>query len=319
MKKTILTLVIAVLAFSAITADAQLVGNSSVQTNSATNISNYQATLQGNLSIPYYSSSSNYVWFQWGTTNSYGNETNHQLMSSGLFSQNITGLNTNTLYHFRAVAQINNGSIYYGQDMTFYSSSSNYYNNGSFIINKKVVNLSSGNQNWSEFISARPNDVLSFAVIIQTTNNQEIHNVFLHDILPQNLIYKGNLMINSTLSYSGDPTYGVTIGTIPAGQTTIVSYQAQVAGSQNFNYGSTTLTNMVTVTSNETGSQTDSATVFVNNSSTAGATSISTGLTNNFFTDSFFLPLMIILLSAWLYFSGRIYKFSDWLKLKIKK
>lgn len=191
---------------------------------------------------------------------------------------------------------------------------------GTFLsINKKVINLSSDNQNWFESINARPNDILSFAIIIQTTNNQEIHNVFVHDILPQNLIYKGNLMINSNLNYFGDPTYGINVGTVPAGQAIIVSYQAQVAGSQNFNYGNTTLTNTATVTSNETNSQTDSATIFVNNSSIAGATNISTGITNNFFTDSFFLPLMIILLTAWLYFSGRAYKFADWLKIKIRK
>lgn len=50
-----------------------------------------------------------------------------------------------------------------------------------------------------------------------------------------------------------------------------------------------------------------------------GASAISTGLTNNFFTDSFFLPLFLLLLSAWLYFSGKINIFAYKLKAKLEK
>lgn len=321
MKKTIfklgLSLAVTCLALFAITATAEIVGGSSVQTNSAINISNYQATLQGNLVIPYISNT-NYVWFQWGVTNSYSNETTHQSMSSGFFNQNITGLSANTTYHFRAVAQMNSGTLY-GQDMTFYTSGSNYYNTGSLTINKKVINLSSGNLNWSEYVNASPYDTLSFAITLQANGNQDVHNVYIRDILPANLIYKGNLTVNSNLSYAGNPASGINIGTIPAGNIAIVAYQAQVAGSQSFNYGNTTLTNIATITSNETNSQTDSATIFVNRSGIQGATNINTGLTNDLFADSFFLPLMLILLTAWLYFSGRVYKFADWLKVKITK
>jgi hypothetical protein len=52
-------------------------GSNYTQTNSATNISNYQATLNGYL----YTNnlySSNYVYFQWGTTTSYGSQTSQQ-------------------------------------------------------------------------------------------------------------------------------------------------------------------------------------------------------------------------------------------------
>mgnify|MGYP001612112636 CR=1 FL=1 len=93
-----------------------------VQTISATNTYNNQATLNG-----YFSGTNinniNYVWFQWGTTTSYGYngyETNHQTTSyTGPFNQNIAELSPGIVYYFRAVAQNYNGQIVYGQDMTF--------------------------------------------------------------------------------------------------------------------------------------------------------------------------------------------------------
>ena len=42
-----------------------------------------------------------------------------------------------------------------------------------------------------------------------------------------------------------------------------------------------------------------------------GATDVSTGLTNNFLIDSFFLPLIIALLGIWL-FKSKILNFSNW-------
>lgn len=288
-------------------------GGISVQTNSATNISNYQATLQGNLAIPYISNN-NYAWFQWGTSTSYGNETIHQNQNSGAFSQNIANLSSNTTYHFRAVAQ-NNNAIVYGQDMTFYTSSSGS-GNGILLVNKKVVNLTSGNLNWTTSVNANPSDILSFAITLQATGNQDIHNVVVRDILPANLLYKGNITVNANLNYGGNLASGINIGTITAGGIAVVAYQVQVAGYNSLSYGTSVLANSATITSNETGYQAVSSSVFINNSMVYGATAVPTGLSNRFLTDSFFLPMLLIILGLWLYFSGRAYKFVDWLKAK---
>lgn len=116
---------IAVLCLSGATAVfAQQVGGVTVQTSSATNISNYQATLNGYLGMPYLNGS-NYVYFQWGTTTNYGNQTPQLFLNnSGPFGQNITGLANGYTYHYRAVAQGGFG-IVYGQDVTFYAGQSN--------------------------------------------------------------------------------------------------------------------------------------------------------------------------------------------------
>lgn len=296
-------------------------GNYSVQTNYATNISNNSVTLNGTLSS---NNSSNYngttyAWFQWGTDTNYGNTTFQQTLNyGGQFTQALGNLSPNTTYHFRAVAQIN-GSTVYGQDMTFIASGSGY-GNTQLQVTKAVINLSTGNLNWQNSVSANQGDILSFAVTLQASQN--INNVYLRDILPSGLIYKGNVIVNTNTNFGGDITAGINIGTVYANQPVVVSYQAQVVNAGN--YGNSAITDTTTVTSNEAGSQTASATILVNNSAVIGAntynpgpTYISTGMTNNFFTDSFFLPLLMLLLSAYFYFSGKAYKFADWVKSKI--
>jgi hypothetical protein len=288
-----------------------------VQTNYATNMSNGQVTLNGYLSnVGTYGS--NYVYFQWGPTTNYGGQSTQQNISNtGAFSQIIGSLNSNTIYHFRAVAQNTYGTVY-GQDMTFYSSGSGYYGTGTLTVDKQAMNLSSGNLIWQTSANASPSDIVNFVITLKANGN-DVHNVIVHDNFPSNLIYKGKLTVNTSYNYSGDLESGLNIGTIYAGQTITISYQAQVAPAGNFGYGASTLTNIAVITSNESGAQTDSVAVTVNKSQVSGASTVSTGLTNNFFTDSFFLPLFLLLLSAWLYFSGKINIFANKLKTKLKK
>jgi len=294
----------------------QQVGGINAQTNSATNVSNYSATLNGYFGAPYSNAFAN-VWFQWGTTTSYGNNTNQQsLYNSGSFSQNITGLSSNTTYHFRAAAQSNNTTVY-GSDMTFYTGSGS--GAGYLIVGKKVINLTARNLNWQTSVNAKPGDVLSFAITLQARGN-DVHNIFVQDALPANLLYKDNLTINASLNNVGNPASGINVGTLPSGQVEVISYQVQVASSPNFAYGLSSLTSTANITSQESGTQTASNIIVVNNSEVQGITNIPTGLTNNLLKDSFFLPLLIILISIWLYFSGSAYKLTDWLRgLTFKK
>ena len=90
----------------------------SVTTNSATNIDNDRATLNARLE-DIGSDSDASVWFEYGRTTSYGNQTSQVTKySTGDFSKEITGLEEDTTYHFRAIAR-NDAGTTYGNDRTF--------------------------------------------------------------------------------------------------------------------------------------------------------------------------------------------------------
>jgi hypothetical protein len=294
--------------------------NASVQTNAATNVYNNQATLNGYLYT--YGNNNNctsYVWFQYGPSTSYGTETTHQSQNynyTGSFSQNVNLYNSySSIYHFRAVAQLCNGNTVYGQDMTFTAGST-----GNLLtINKTARNLTSGNTGFSNTIYANPSDTLMFMITLQATSNQDVQNVYVRDLFPGNLIYKNQLVVSGSSNYSGDITSGITLNTVYAGQTVTITYQAQVAPAQNFSYGTTTLNNSVSVTSSGSGyNPTSNASIIVNRSAVYGASSISTGLTNNFLVDSFLLPLLVALIGIWMWRSGVFFGIERWLDNKKK-
>ncbi len=89
-----------------------------VTTNPATNVTSSSATLNG--SVDPHGLTTN-VFFQYGTTTSYGQATPMQSQTGNTFrniTANISGLTTHTTYHFRIVAT-NNAGIRFGSDRTF--------------------------------------------------------------------------------------------------------------------------------------------------------------------------------------------------------
>lgn len=298
-----------------------------VQTNSATNVYNNQATLNGYLSGSNNYSCNNYVWFQWGNSNSYGYETTHQQQNyTGSFSKIINNVSSGNTYHFRAVAQDCSGNTTYGQDMTIYSD--NISEN--LIITKTVRNLTNGS-GFSNSTYANPSDMLMFMITLRASGNQNIQNVLVRDTLPTSLVYNNQLVVactnnsnynncnNNNYNYSGNITYGINLNTIYAGQTVTITYQVQVASAQNFSYGTTTLNNNVSVTSSQSGyTPISNASVIVSRSAVLGASAVSTGLTNNFWIDSFILPLIITLIGIWMWRAGMFFGIEKWLDNKRK-
>jgi len=89
-----------------------------VTTNAATNVAISSATLNGSLD-PHGLTTS--VYFQYGTTTSYGHTTAMQSQTGNTYrniTANISGLTTHTTYHFRILAT-NNAGTRFGSDRTF--------------------------------------------------------------------------------------------------------------------------------------------------------------------------------------------------------
>jgi uncharacterized repeat protein (TIGR01451 family) len=181
---------------------------------------------------------------------------------------------------------------------------------------KKTVRNVSRNTDYSDLIYASPGEQLIFGVVIRAGGNSSLSDVDIEDSLPSGLIYKGDLRVNG-ISVSGSIISGFNLGNIPAGEKKTVTFRVDVASADSFSLGQTQLTNTVSVSSGEN-SRTDNAKVIVSKSSVAGAaTSVSTGLTNNLFFDSFFLPLLATLLIIW-FFRSPIVGLEKWLDVKKK-
>ncbi|HXK37602.1 MAG TPA: fibronectin type III domain-containing protein [Candidatus Paceibacterota bacterium] len=90
-----------------------------VNTNSASSIDNYSATLNGYVGTNG-SSYNTTRWFEYGTSqgNLYNSTSHVNMSNSGSISAYISNLQTNTTYYFRAVAQNSQGTVY-GQVLSF--------------------------------------------------------------------------------------------------------------------------------------------------------------------------------------------------------
>ncbi|KKR12875.1 MAG: hypothetical protein UT41_C0001G0419 [Candidatus Wolfebacteria bacterium GW2011_GWC2_39_22] len=101
-----------------------------VTTNPATAVAYNNATLQGSVNP---NNSNTSVWFEYGTTQSFGNTAGSQTLGSSNYTTTITGyaynLAPNTTYYYRAVGQNSSGTTY-GNTLNFTTQSSGYNNNG---------------------------------------------------------------------------------------------------------------------------------------------------------------------------------------------
>lgn len=102
-----------------------LAAPTSVTTTAASSITGSQATLNGTFNPN--GANANwpcYYYFEWGLTTAYGNTTGIVGGNTGsspvAAAALITGLNSNTVYHYRLVAY-NNDNIVFGSDLTFTS------------------------------------------------------------------------------------------------------------------------------------------------------------------------------------------------------
>lgn len=267
------------------------------------------AILQGSAS----SSNGGFITYSWSCTG--GNLSQYNVLQPTYTApSNIQATYICTLTATNNMGQSNSAST------TIYvnSSGTSLPGNGSLLVTKMVRNLSSGNLNWFQYTTASLLDVVQFSVTLKNTSNQTVNSIFVKDILPQTLVNYNNLTLDG-VALGGDINQGITIGNMVPGQTRIITYQAQVAAGSNFAYGQNSVTNYVSVSSSLVNLATASATVYVNRSGLQGATSVSTGLTNDFLRDSFFLPLVMLMIGLWLWKSKLAHGVMYWVLEKIRK
>lgn len=180
-------------------------------------------------------------------------------------------------------------------------------------IQKKARNLSDGQNYYSKSVNADPGEVLEFQIVINSGSGA--NNVTLKDILPAKISFRPNtLKINGNL-ISGNITSGVSLGNLSQNQVSTITFLADIAGSDRFNFGATTLTNNATLYFNG-GSLSDSVTIVVRKSAVAGAsTEVSTGFNLKLIFEILFIPFFVAGLLT-LLFKPYIFEFEDWLQLK---
>ena len=109
-----------------------------------------------------------------------------------------------------------------------------------------LVKLKGENNPWKKDLSVEPGDDLSFLVVVATAQNTSAENVVFQNVLPQNIQFVGDLKINDSFS-GGSLVGGVDLGTLSAGESKIITFEARVEPVANFSLGSTYLNNISTV------------------------------------------------------------------------
>ena len=97
---------------------------------------------------------------------------------------------------------------------------------------------------WSDELEAKTGQSLEFSVTISA--DSDAHNVWVRSDLPQLLFYRGNLKVDG-VSFYGDITEGVNIGTVTSCETRIVTFDVATATASMFPVGKTSLTAAIDV------------------------------------------------------------------------
>jgi len=177
-------------------------------------------------------------------------------------------------------------------------------NNVQLEIDKAVRNLSRGETSWNKSTYASSSDIVEFRIKVASQANTILKNLMVKDTLPSQLSYQGNLRLDDNVYYGNITTQTINIGDLNPGQTRIITFKAIVKGEETFPYGTTELINTIVVYNTDI-SKTDTCKVIINKKSVKGASTISTGITDNFFFSSLLFPLLSSVLLVWL-FKSRI-------------
>lgn len=126
-------------------------------------------------------------------------------------------------------------------------------------IDKRVLNVSRGEDFYSNSTTASDGEIVRFQVIIRTTGNASQTGITVRDNLPSRLAF---------LNGDNLPGNSLNIGALSEGQSRTFTFEARVNGTS-----SATVTNTAYVRSSEVSEISDNATVFINQTSGGGSVS----------------------------------------------
>jgi hypothetical protein len=186
---------------------------------------------------------------------------------------------------------------------------------GDLSIVKLVSNVTNGT-GYLDSVNAKPGDVLSFKITVEAVNG-DLEDVELTDVLPYGMRNAQDIYVDGS-RVSDNLANGIDLGDIDEGDTVKVTFTAYVSDKDSFSFGQNRITNTAKAECDDDNcSDEDSAEVTVNKTQVEGATTVSTGFTNNPFIDSFVIPAGLALFLIWA-FKAKLIKAEEWLDGKRK-
>lgn len=156
---------------------------------------------------------------------------------------------------------------------------------------------------WQETATAKPGDTMIVRIDAKNVSSETIENGTVQIVLPKNLVYKGNLVVDyrDAKLYKGDI---IALGTMVPNRTKMISFQVKVAEA-NYNFGTTELA-IVSATNQET-ADIETTKIVVHKKSVQGInigpvtpTAVDTGL-NSTFMDFVAIPMLLSALAVVLF------------------
>ncbi len=202
--------------------------------------------------------------------------------NSGTYTE--SGLNEGTTYTF----YLRDGSNASDTQLDSVSCTTKEDDETYITANKKVGKEGTGT--YYESLDVSPDELLTYSIKIEA-HNGDAEEVVVTDNLSARLIYEGNLRADGS-SISGNIEDGVDIGDILEGESKTITFDARVAPRDEFLIGTTTITNVVSISAIGI-SASDSASINVERESKV--TEVPAGITGNKFFDYFAIPFLLAL------------------------
>ncbi|MGL4849976.1 MAG: DUF7507 domain-containing protein, partial [Clostridium sp.] len=116
------------------------------------------------------------------------------------------------------------------------SSASNLSNTVESYVNEAVIsNVDGGLVKAVDKLEADVLDVLTYTITIKNTGNVSANNVTLKDTIPQGTVFQSNNVTIDGTNTSGNPSTGISLGSLASGQTKVVVFTVSVTSIPNPN------------------------------------------------------------------------------------